>query len=109
MEGLQHNTYDIEFYGPNTMMGSLYVGALMAGARMAREMGQEDTAAGYEALARRGAAWMDRELFNGEYYIQRIEPNADRLSPVCDGRIHGRAGEGASAASRSTSSGRAAS
>ena len=35
MEGEQHNTYDIEFYGPNTMCGSLYLGALRAGARMA--------------------------------------------------------------------------
>ena len=30
MEGIQHNTYDIEFHGPNTMMGSLYLGALKA-------------------------------------------------------------------------------
>ncbi len=82
MEGLQHNTYDIEFFGPNTMMGSLYAGALIAGARMARVMGEEESAAGYEALARRGAAWMDAELFNGRYYIQRIDPHADRLSPV---------------------------
>jgi hypothetical protein len=27
MEGEQHNTTDIEFYGPNTMMGTLYLGA----------------------------------------------------------------------------------
>ena len=25
MEGEQHNTYDIEFYGPNTMMGNFYL------------------------------------------------------------------------------------
>ncbi len=30
MEGEQHNTYDIEFYGPNTMCGALYLGALRA-------------------------------------------------------------------------------
>lgn len=82
MEGLQHNTYDIEFFGPNTMMGSLYAGALIAGARMARVMGEEKSAAEYETLARRGAAWMDSELFNGRYYVQRIDPDADRLSPV---------------------------
>ena len=35
MEGEQHNTYDIEFYGPNTMMGTLYLAALGAAARMA--------------------------------------------------------------------------
>jgi non-lysosomal glucosylceramidase len=82
MEGLQHNTYDIEFYGPNTMMGSLYAGALVAAARLARVMGENDVADQYEALAGRGAAWMDKELFNGDYYIQRIDPDADRLSPV---------------------------
>ena len=32
MEGEQHNTYDIEFYGPNTMMGTFYLGALRAAA-----------------------------------------------------------------------------
>ena len=33
MEGLQHNTYDIEFWGPNTLCGSFYLGALRAGER----------------------------------------------------------------------------
>ena len=26
IEGAQHNTYDMDFYGPNTMVGSLYLG-----------------------------------------------------------------------------------
>ena len=39
MEGEQHNTYDIEFYGPNSMMGGFYLGALLAGSRMAAAMG----------------------------------------------------------------------
>jgi len=82
MEGLQHNTYDIEFFGPNTMMGSLYAGALVAAARMARVMGEDEAAAEYEALARRGAEWMDKNLFNGRYYVQQVDPDADRLSPV---------------------------
>lgn len=31
MEWQQHNTYDIEFYGPNPMMSTLYLGALRHG------------------------------------------------------------------------------
>ena len=44
IEGSQHNTYDINFYGPNTMVGSLYLAALRAGEEMAREMGDDEFA-----------------------------------------------------------------
>ncbi len=73
MEGEQHNTYDIEFYGPNTMMGTLYLGALTAAARMARHLGETATAERYEQLARAGSAKLDQLLFNGEFYIQRVD------------------------------------
>ncbi len=36
MEGVQHNTYDVEFYGPNPLCGVWYLGALRAGEEMAR-------------------------------------------------------------------------
>jgi non-lysosomal glucosylceramidase len=76
MEGMQHNTYDIEFYGPNTMMGSLYLGALRAGEEMAKVVGDTAAAATYRKLFERGSAWTDRELFNGEYYEQQVKPKA---------------------------------
>lgn len=76
MEGVQHNTYDIEFYGPNTMMGSLYHGALRAAEIMARHLGEHDKAREYRRLREQGRAWMDQHLFNGEYYIQEIRPDA---------------------------------
>jgi uncharacterized protein (DUF608 family) len=38
MEGVQHNTYDVEFYGPNPMCGIYYLGGLRAGEEMARAM-----------------------------------------------------------------------
>ncbi len=82
MEGLQHNTYDIEFYGPNSMMQSWYLGALRCGARMARALGETETAARYEQLADAGRAWTDTHLFNGDYYEQRIDPEAARHSPL---------------------------
>jgi len=73
MEGEQHNTYDIEFYGPNSMMGTMYLGALAAGARMARYLGETAAAAAYEKLLRQGSASLDQTLWNGEYYVQKTD------------------------------------
>ena len=36
MEGVQHNTMDVEYYGPNPQMGIWYLGALRAMEEMAR-------------------------------------------------------------------------
>lgn len=81
MEGLQHNTYDIEFFGPNSMMQSWYLGALRCGAEMARAVGEDSSAQRYAALAEVGARWTDQNLFNGSYYEQRIDPEAARYTP----------------------------
>ena len=67
-----HNTYDIEFWGPDGMCSSVYIGALSALALLARALGDADEAAPYEALAAKGAALMDSTLFNGEYYQQNV-------------------------------------
>jgi len=69
-----HNTYDIEFWGPDGMCGSVYVGALSALARLGRELGRpEEEVAPYEELAAKAARLLDEELFNGEYYQQRVQ------------------------------------
>jgi len=81
MEGMQHNTYDIEFYGPNTLTGSLYLGALAAAERMARVCGDEGAAEDYRRLFEKGSKWTDANLFNGEYYIQKVEPDAAEAWP----------------------------
>ncbi len=73
MEGEQHNTYDIEFYGPNTMCTAMYLGALRASERIARYFGQLDKADEYHAVAISGRAKVERLLWNGEYYIQLVE------------------------------------
>ena len=72
MEGVQHNTYDIEFHGPNSMCGSLYLAALAAGAEMAEALGDDKTAKEFRSLAAKGAKQHQRKLFNGEFYIQRV-------------------------------------
>lgn len=72
MEGVQHNTYDVEFYGPNPECGIYYLGALRAAEEMAKAVGDGASAAEYRRLFESGRAWIDANLFNGEYYIQKI-------------------------------------
>jgi len=81
MEGVQHNTYDMEWWGPNTMTGSLYLGALRAAEELAQVVGDTEAAATYRALFDKGAAWTDKHLFNGEYYEQKVNPRANDLWP----------------------------
>ncbi|HET8626789.1 MAG TPA: GH116 family glycosyl-hydrolase, partial [Thermomicrobiales bacterium] len=45
LEGCQHNTMDVEYYGPNPQMGGWYLGALRAMEEMARHLGDDDLAA----------------------------------------------------------------
>ena len=71
MEGEQHNTYDIEFYGPNTMCGALYLGALRAAEELARHLGDPD-ADEYARIYASGREQLDRELWTGEYYRQIV-------------------------------------
>jgi len=82
LEGVQHNTYDVEFYGPNPQCGIFYLGALRAGEEMARAAGDTASAAEYRELFERGSKWIDANLFNGEFYIQKIRGAAkDQIAP----------------------------
>jgi len=74
MEGCQHNTMDVEYYGPNPQMGIWYLGALRACEEMARHVGELEFAATCRGLFERGRAWIDANLFNGEYYEHQIWP-----------------------------------
>lgn len=67
-----HNTYDIEFWGPDGMCSSIYIGALCAFAELARAVGKPEDASPYQELAQRGAKLMDELLYNGEYYQQKV-------------------------------------
>jgi non-lysosomal glucosylceramidase len=73
IDGVQHNTYDIEFYGPNSMIGSFYLGALRAAEEMARHLGDTEAAEEYARVYASGRERMERELYNGEYYVQKID------------------------------------
>jgi uncharacterized protein (DUF608 family) len=68
-----HNTYDIEFWGPDSMCTSIYLGALSAFAKMAEAVGETEDAKQYRALAQKCARFLDGTLFNGEYYQQKVQ------------------------------------
>jgi uncharacterized protein (DUF608 family) len=83
MEGVQHNTYDVEFYGPNPMCGIFYLGALRAGEEMARADGDSSSAAEYRRLIEQGRKWIDANLFNGEFYVQKVRGySKDQIAPA---------------------------
>ncbi len=73
MEGVQHNTYDIEFHGPNPMMGAIYLTALQCASEMARAVGDDSAGETYARLAEQGRGALDRETWNGEYYVQAFD------------------------------------
>ena len=66
-----HNTYDIEFWGPDGMCTSFYLGALKAALDIAEALG--DDVPLYQELLDSGKAFMESELWDGEYFIQKVE------------------------------------
>jgi len=83
LEGVQHNTYDVEFYGPNPMCGIYYLAALRACEEMARGAGDDTDAAEYRRLFDNGSKWIDANLFNGEFYVQKIRAfRNDQIAPA---------------------------
>ncbi len=79
MTGEQHNTYDIEFWGPSPMMGALYLGALKAGAAMAEAVGDVGSAEKYRDILSSGSRRLDELCWDGEFYVQRI-PTPDQIA-----------------------------
>ena len=71
LEEPHHNTYDIEFWGPDGMCSSIYLGALEAICEIGDYVGQD--VSGYRELLDKGKQFVDNELFNGEYFYQKIQ------------------------------------
>ena len=55
LEEPHHNTYDIQFWGPDGMCTGFYVGVLIAMAKLAEVMGESDRSFAYRELAETGA------------------------------------------------------
>jgi hypothetical protein len=73
LDGKQHVTYDIEFYGPNTMTTTIYLGALKGMAEIAAYMGEPELSKKYRELYECGSRNIDKLLWNGRYYFQKID------------------------------------
>ncbi|RKX38627.1 MAG: hypothetical protein DRP64_15415, partial [Verrucomicrobia bacterium] len=85
LEGTQHNTYDLNFYGANTLSGGLYLAALLAAEDMAYDMGEENFAKLCKSLFEQGSKWLSENIFNGEYYVQDIDFDKDFTGQFGDG------------------------
>ena len=72
MEGVQHNTYDIEFHGPNSMISSIYLGALLAGFHMAEAVGDGEAAKIYKRIFSKGKKKFEDLLWGDGYYVQNF-------------------------------------
>ncbi|MEZ0324504.1 MAG: GH116 family glycosyl-hydrolase [Fimbriimonas sp.] len=84
VDGDQHNTYDINFQGPNPLTQFFYLAALKAGAEMAEACG--DTSADtYRKLFESGQKLTEERLWNGEFFIQTM----DCLAPDAPKYQHG--------------------
>lgn len=70
LEEPHHNTYDIEFWGPDGMCTSFYMGALTAFVEMSKVVGLSTKE--YDSLLTKGKKYMENTLFDGEYFIQKI-------------------------------------
>jgi uncharacterized protein (DUF608 family) len=71
LEEPHHNTYDIEFWGPNGMTSSFYASALEAAVRMGEALG--DDVATYRKLRSLTVSHLEDELFNGDYFVQKVQ------------------------------------
>jgi uncharacterized protein (DUF608 family) len=75
LEEPHHNTYDIQFWGPDPMCTSIYLGALEAFIRMSEYL-DADGAGNldlYRKLLAKGKKTLETELFNGQYFFQKIK------------------------------------
>lgn len=73
LEGRQHHTLDMELFGPSSWLESFYLAALKAAAEMAEFLGESDKAQEYMNIYEKGKKWSDENLFNGRYFIQKID------------------------------------
>ncbi len=71
LEEPHHNTYDIEFWGPDGMCTSFYLGALTAFIEMCDAV--HEPCSDYSSLLEKGTFYMESELYDGEYFVQKVK------------------------------------
>ena len=70
----QHNTLDADWFGAVAWLSGLYQAALLAAAAMADETGDAEFATQCRTIAAKGKTTMVGELFDGDYFINKVDP-----------------------------------
>jgi uncharacterized protein (DUF608 family) len=70
VDGDMHNTYDINFQGPNPLTQFYYLAALRAADEIASHLGETTDAAEYRRLYESGRALSEKAIWNGEFFVQ---------------------------------------
>lgn len=73
LEGRQHHTLDSELFGPSSWLEGMYLLALKAASVMADYLGDSEKAEEYKTLYEKGRKWTKENLFNGKYFIQKVD------------------------------------
>lgn len=73
LTGRQHHTLDMELFGANSWLSSMYLSALKAAAELATVMNDVESAQHYKNIYERGKQTINHDLFNGEYFYQNID------------------------------------
>ena len=73
IDGPQHNTYDIEFWGPNPLAQFMFLAGLQAASRIAETLGHRDIAQLYTSRANRGTRAAGEVLWGGAFFSQPLD------------------------------------
>lgn len=71
LEEPHHNTYDIEYWGPDGHCSSFYLGALSAAVKIGSFYGEDVSR--YQKLLDKGSKYLESNLYNGEYFFQQVK------------------------------------
>lgn len=85
LSGRQHHTLDMELFTPNSWLDGFYVAALKAAAELAVIMKDRKHAKDFSELYEKGREYLNSELYNGKYFIQKIDiTDSSVLEPFID-------------------------
>ncbi|TKG93645.1 hypothetical protein EYV94_15470 [Puteibacter caeruleilacunae] len=85
LEGIQYNTLDRMWYGKITWISGLYAAALKASEQMALDMNDSRFAKECKKISAMAFENISEELFNGEYFIQKLDPEHPEAPNTNDG------------------------